>query len=258
MSPAHKTILVTGGARRVGRAIVEGLAAGGHSLLVHAHSGSQEADALSARLRSQGARAWSVNADLSDPHACQTLIGKAASLAGGRLSGLVNSASVFDYDVPDAIDEDAFNRAMAVNLRAPAVLSQAFAAQVSPGADACIVNILDQKLWNMNPDFFSYTLSKAGLLAATDMMARSFAPAVRVNAVAPGLLLPSHDQTEDEYTTSAVRNPMGRPIRLTDVVSAIDFLMSNTSLTGQVIHTDNGQRLHASARDVIFETRQDA
>lgn len=257
MNAAHKTILVTGGARRVGRAVVEGLAACGHRLVIHAHSGGGQADALSASLRSQGVEAWSLRADLSDPQACQGLIGEAADLAGGPLSGLVNSASVFDFDTPGAIDSEAFVRAMAVNLHAPAILSQRFAAQVPTGIDACIVNILDQKLWNMNPDFFSYTLSKAGLLAATDMMARSFAPAVRVNAVAPGLLLPSHDQTEEEYRASALRNPMGRPIRLDDVISAIDFLMQNTSLTGQVIHTDNGQRLHASARDVIFELRQD-
>jgi NAD(P)-dependent dehydrogenase (short-subunit alcohol dehydrogenase family) len=258
MISRRKTILVTGGAKRVGRHIVERLAAAGHHIVIHANSGASEAEALAASLRKGGAKAWAVAVDLADAGATEALIPAAAKLVGAPLSGLVNSASIFDFDTPGAIDAAAFDRAMAINLRAPALLSQYFAAQADVGADNCIVNVLDQKLWNMNPDFFSYTLSKAGLLSATDMMARAFAPKVRVNAVAPGLLLPSHDQTEEEFAATASRNPMGRPIALDDVVSAIDFLMGNTSLTGQVIHADNGQRMFASARDVIFEARTDS
>lgn len=256
MTSRRKTILVTGGAKRVGRHVVERLAAAGHHIVIHANSGASEAEALAASLRTSGAKAWAIAADLSDASATEALIPEAAKLVGAPLSGLVNSASIFDFDTPGAIDVAAFDRAMAINLRAPALLSQHFAAQVEMGADTCIVNVLDQKLWNMNPDFFSYTLSKAGLLSATDMMARAFAPKVRVNAVAPGLLLPSHDQTPEEFAATASRNPMGRPIALDDVVSAIDFLMGNASLTGQVIHADNGQRFEASARDVIFTARE--
>lgn len=256
MTPRRKTILVTGGARRVGRHIVERLAASGHGVVIHANTGASEAESLVASLRNGGAAAWAIAADLADAGATEALIPQAAKLVGAPLSGLVNSASIFDFDTPGAIDSATFDRAMAINLRAPALLAQHFAAQADPAKDNCIVNVLDQKLWNMNPDFFSYTLSKAGLLSATDMMARAFAPKVRVNAVAPGLLLPSHDQTQEEFEATASRNPMGRPIALDDVVSAIDFLMGNASLTGQVIHTDNGQRMVPSARDVIFETRQ--
>jgi NAD(P)-dependent dehydrogenase (short-subunit alcohol dehydrogenase family) len=255
MTSRRKIILVTGGAKRVGRHVAKHLAAAGHGVMIHANAGAGEAEALAADLRAGGAKAWAVAADLSDLAATDALISRAVKLAGAPLSGLVNSASIFDLDTPDAIDSAAFDRAMAINLRAPALLSQHFAAQADAGAgaDACIVNILDQKLWNMNPDFFSYTLSKAGLLSATDMMARSFAPKVRVNAIAPGLLLPSHDQTQAEFEAVASLNPMERPIALDDVAGAIDFLMTNTSLTGQVIHTDNGQRMFASARDVIFD-----
>jgi NAD(P)-dependent dehydrogenase (short-subunit alcohol dehydrogenase family) len=255
MTSQRKTILVTGGARRVGRHIVERLAAVGHGVVIHAGASAGEAEALAKTLRAGGAKAWSISADLSDSGAPLALIPQVAALVGAPLSGLVNSASIFDFDKPDAIDVAAFDRAMAINLRAPALLSQCFASQADAGVDNCIVNILDQKLWNMNPDFFSYTLSKAGLLSATDMMARAFAPKVRVNAIAPGLLLPSHDQTQAEFEATASRNPMGRPINLDDVVSAVDFLMGNASLTGQVIHADNGQRMAASARDVIFEAR---
>lgn len=253
MTSRRKIILVTGGAKRVGRHIAKHLAAAGHGVVIHANAGAMDAEALANDLRASGAKAWAVAADLSDLLATEALVGAAARLAGAPLGGLVNSASIFDFDTPGAIDAAAFDRAMAVNLRAPALLSQHFAAQADAGADACIVNILDQKLWNMNPDFFSYTLSKAGLLSATDMMARAFAPKVRVNAIAPGLLLPSHDQTQAEFEAVASRNPMGRPIDLDDVAGAVDFLMINTSLTGQVIHTDNGQRMVASARDVIFD-----
>jgi NAD(P)-dependent dehydrogenase (short-subunit alcohol dehydrogenase family) len=257
MTSRRKTILVTGGAKRVGRHVAERLAAVGHGLVIHANAGASEAEALAASLRAGGAKAWAVAADLSDLAATDALIARVAKLVGAPLSGLVNSASIFDFDTPQGIDSAAFDRAMAINLRAPALLSQHFAAQADAGADNCIVNILDQKLWNMNPDFFSYTLSKAGLLSDTDMMARSFAPKVRVNAIAPGLLLPSHDQTQAEFEAVASLNPMGRPIALDDVSGAVEFLMTNTSLTGQVIHTDNGQRMFASARDVIFGARKD-
>jgi NAD(P)-dependent dehydrogenase (short-subunit alcohol dehydrogenase family) len=255
MTKALKRILVTGGAKRVGRMLVERLSAAGHAVVIHANTNAAEAEALCAKLRAANPETWSIAADLSNPTAASALVDRAAQLAGGPLSGLINSASVFDYDDPQAMKRDVFDLAMAVNLRAPALLSERFFAQADPARDNCIINMLDQKLWNMNPDFFSYTLSKAGLLAATDMMARSFAPRVRVNAIAPGLLLPSFDQTREEFEAVASRNPMGRPIDLDNLCNAADFLLGNTALTAQVIHLDNGQRLEASVRDVMFDTR---
>ncbi len=255
MTSARKRILITGGAKRVGRKLVEHLSAVGHAIVIHANSNAAEADQLCETLRVKNPETWSIAANLADHGAACALIDQAAQLAGGPLSGLINSASVFDYDTPGTIKTDVFDLAMAVNLRAPALLSERFAAQADPARDTCIINVLDQKLWNMNPDFFSYTLSKAGLLAATDMMARAFAPTVRVNAIAPGLLLPSFDQTQAEFETAASRNPMGRPIDLANLVSAASFLLDNTALTAQVIHLDNGQRLAFSNSDVMFDTR---
>jgi NAD(P)-dependent dehydrogenase (short-subunit alcohol dehydrogenase family) len=252
MTTGLKRILVTGGGKRIGRFLVERLSAAGHAVVIHANSNAAEAEDLCRRLRTTNPNTWAIAADLSDATAARNLIGQASQLAGHPLSGLVNSASTFDFDTPDAIDAAAFDRAMAVNLRAPVLLSETFAAQADPAADNTIVNILDQKLWNMNPDFFSYTLTKAGLLAATDMMARAFAPKVRVNAIAPGLLLPSHKQTRAEFEEKAPLNPLRRPIDLDDLASALTFLMSNRALTAQVIHLDNGQRLVSSTRDVIF------
>lgn len=255
MTKALKRILVTGGAKRVGRYLVERLSADGHGVVIHANANAAEAEALCAELRVRNPKTWTISADLSDHAAACALIDQASELAGGPLSGLVNSASVFDYDVPGRLDIAAFDRAMAVNLRAPALLAERFAAQADRSHDNCIVNMLDQKLWAMNPDFYSYTMSKASLLAATDMMARAFAPAVRVNAIAPGLLLPSHDQTQAEFEAVASRNPLQRPIALEDVYGALECLLTNTSLTAQVMHVDNGQRLSGGARDVMFETR---
>lgn len=254
MTKSLKRILVTGGAKRVGKHLVERLSAAGHGVIIHANSNATEAEQLCERLRASNPDTWAISADLADHAAACALVDQASQLAGGPLSGLVNSASVFDYDTPGAMNIEAFDKAMAVNLRAPALLSERFAAQAAPARDNCIVNMLDQKLWAMNPDFYSYTMSKAALLAATDMMARAFAPAVRVNAIAPGLLLPSYDQTREEFETVASRNPMQRPIALDDVSSALEFLMSNAALTAQVMHVDNGQRLMSSVRDVMFET----
>lgn len=249
-----RRILVTGGARRVGRRLCERLSAAGHSVIIHANRNAAEARKLCELLRAGNPNTWTITADLANAAAASALVGQAAQLAGGPLSALVNSASIFDYDEPGAMKADVFDQAMAVNLRAPALLSDSLLAQADPARDNVVVNILDQKLWNMNPDFYSYTISKAGLLAATDMMARAFAPRVRVNAIAPGLLLPSFDQTQAEFETAASRNPMGRPIDVDDVGAALDFLLATRSLTGQVIHVDNGQRLQSSARDVMFDT----
>ena len=257
MKPASKRILVTGGAKRVGRLFVERLSAAGHAVVIHASTSAAEAEALCNELRAKNPDTWSIAADLSDHAAACALVGQANQLAGAPLSGLINNASVFDYDTPMAMDPAVFDHAMAVNLRAPALLSEAFAKQADPRIDNCIINMLDMKLWNLNPDFYSYTMSKAGLLAATDMMARAFAPAVRVNAIAPGLLLPSYDQTQAEFQAAASRNPLQRPIDLGAIASAAEFLLANTSLTGQTIHADNGARLIAKSRDVMFETRDE-
>jgi NAD(P)-dependent dehydrogenase (short-subunit alcohol dehydrogenase family) len=253
MSLGPKRILVTGGAKRVGRRLVERLSAAGHSIVIHANANAAEAEALCETLRSSNPHIWTISADLADHAAACALVGQASQLIGAPLSGLINSASVFDYDTPGGMDVGVFDRAMAINLRAPALLSEAFAVQADAAHDNCIINMLDQKLWNMNPDFYSYTMSKAGLLAATDLMARAFAPTVRVNAIAPGLLLPSFDQTPEEFAALAAANPLRRPIGLEEVASAAEYLLSATSLTGQILHVDNGQRLIPARRDVIFQ-----
>jgi NAD(P)-dependent dehydrogenase (short-subunit alcohol dehydrogenase family) len=256
MTFAPKKVLVTGAARRLGRVIAETLSAAGHGVVIHARSSTEEAQSLVDQLRAVNPATWVVRGDLGETEQLQGMLQEAASLVGGPLSGLVNSASVFDFDSAQHPDQAIFLHAMKVNLLAPTILSSLFASQAEDAGDACIVNVLDQKLWNLNPDFFSYTLSKAGLLAATEMMARAYAPRVRVNAVAPGLLMPSFDQTEAEFMTVASVNAMRRPINPRDVSAAVAFLMDNAGVTGEVIRIDNGQRLLPTERDVMFETRK--
>src|SRR5262249_26261333 len=154
--------------------------ASGSSVAVHCRRVSDDVRAFQSALANRGAKVVVVDADLRDPDVVRGLPSRAAEQMGGPLTGLVNNASVFDYDRPESVNDAVFDNAMQVNLKAPLLLSEAFAKQADPAANNCIVHILDQKLWNPNPDFFSYTLTKYALLGATRMMAMSFAPTVRV------------------------------------------------------------------------------
>ena len=249
MSATRKRILVTGGARRVGRRFAEHLSAAGHAVVIHANSNAAEADTLCNQLRRTNPDVWTISADLSDHTAACALIDQASQLAGGPLSGLVNSASVFDYDTPEAMKIDVFDLAMKVNLRAPALLSERFAAQADPARDNCIINLLDQKLWNMNPDFFSYTLSKAALEAANTMLALALAPRVRVVGVAPGLTLTSHMLSDEKFAELHRQSPLGRSSTPQDVAATVAFALDNRSITGTTLLVDGGQHLMRFERD---------
>lgn len=251
-----RRILITGGAKRVGAALGEGLAGPGTTIIVHYNASAAPAEAQVARLREKGAQAQAVQGDLSDVEACRRVVAEAAKAAGGPLTGLINSASAYAFDAPGAFDAAVFEQSMAVNLRAPVVLTDAFAAQTDAAANNCVVNMLDQKLWNQNPDFYSYTLAKQGLLTATTLAAMALAPRVRVNAIAPGLLLPSYGQSREAFEEEASLNLFGRPIDLAEIIRAAEYLMGSTALTGQVMHVDNGHRLKAMDREVVFLSQE--
>ena len=238
-------VLVTGGAKRLGAAIARGLAAAGHEVVIHYGTSRDEAEALAVEL---GGTA--VGGDLADTGAIPGLYARACE--GGAVDGLVNSASVFEYDAPGTIDPVLAARLHAVNCVAPAMLTAALARQAREGA---VVNLLDQKLANPNPDFFSYTLSKAALAEATVLMAQAFAPRVRVNAVAPGLTLPSGDQSEAEFAGVASANLLRRPVGAERVAEAVVYLLGAESVTGQTLFVDAGQRFVKSDRDVMFAGR---
>lgn len=240
-------MLVTGGAKRLGAAIARALAADGWHVAVHYGTAREEAVALAGEI---GGAA--VEGDLADPAIGAWLLAEAEeALGGGRMTALVNSASLFEFDRPGSVDPALLSRLMQVNLAAPTALAADLAARAE--GDAAVVNLLDQKVANLNPDFFSYTCTKAALEAATVMMAQAFAPYVRVNAVAPGLTLPSGDQTPEQFDRVARANLLQRPVGAEAVADAVVYLLGARSVTGQTLYVDCGQRFLARGHDVMFE-----
>jgi NAD(P)-dependent dehydrogenase (short-subunit alcohol dehydrogenase family) len=244
-----RTVLVTGGAKRLGAAIARACAAAGWRVVVHYGASAAEAQALAAEL---GGAA--VHGDLADPVGVAALFARARDVAGGPIAALVNSASLFAYDRPEAIDPALAAQLHAINAVTPAMLAAALAAQ-DDLADGAVVNLLDQKLANPNPDFFSYSLSKYALAGATEMLAQALAPKVRVNAVAPGITLPSGDQSEAEFAAVAADNLLRRPVGAAAVAEAVVYLLGARSVTGQTLYVDCGQRFLRRDGDVMFEGR---
>ncbi len=249
----ERGVLITGGARRIGAAIAERLAREGWRVVIHYHFHPEEAAAVA---RALGGDALTLQADLADPAAARELPARAAAALGKPLDAVVNNASVFDYNRVDDFTIDDWRRDETINLLSPVLIARAFARSLPEGATGAVVNMLDQKLWNLNADFFTYTMSKIGLEGATRLLARALAPAVRVNGVAPGIALPSGNQTEAEFNAVASKyNLMKRPIDRGAVADAVAFLLNNPAVTGQTIVVDNGQHMVASDSDVMFRTR---
>jgi NAD(P)-dependent dehydrogenase (short-subunit alcohol dehydrogenase family) len=238
-----RTAIVTGGAKRIGAEIARSLAADGWHVLIHYHRSEAEAEALAAEL---GAASL-VQADLADPEAAAKVVAAAEGLP--PLGLLVNNASGFVYDRAGDFTVEGWDAHLDVNLRAPALLSQAFASRTQEGV---IVNILDSKLAAPNPDFFSYTVSKIGLAGLTELTARAFAPGIRVNAIAPSVTLVSGPQSRDNFANVHAMNPLNRGVDVADIVRALRFILDTPVLTGQTITLDGGQRFLGLARDVQF------
>ena len=243
------TVLVTGGAKRLGATIARAAAGAGWRVVIHY---GRSADAAKALATDIGGVA--VQGDLSDTADAAALFARARDAAGGRIAALVNNASRFDYDRPEAMEPDLAARLYAFNTVTPALLAAALAAQ-DDLHEGAVVNLLDQKLANPNPDFFSYSLSKYALAGATEMLAQSLGPRVRVNAVAPGLTLPSGDQSEAEFASVASENLLRRPVGASNVAEAVLYLLQARSVTGQTLYVDCGQRFVTRAGDVMFEAR---
>jgi NAD(P)-dependent dehydrogenase (short-subunit alcohol dehydrogenase family) len=251
MSPS-KTVLVTGAAKRLGRDIALALAAAGWQVAVHYKSSAQEAVATAAECAAFTPGAAHFAADLADEAAVRSLFARALAHFGA-VDAVVNSASLFEFDEPASFAYGQLNRHMQTNAGAPILLASALFDHLSQrNATGCVVNLLDQKLWNVNPDFLSYSLSKAALHFATQMLAQKFAPRVRVGAVAPGLTYPSHLQTPADFERTAQYSLQGQISRPQDVAQAVRFWLENASMTGSVILVDAGQHLTPMGRDVSF------
>ncbi|VVT13450.1 Short-chain dehydrogenase [Sphingomonas sp. EC-HK361] len=243
-----RTVLVTGGAKRLGAEIARALAAAGHGVVIHYGRSSEAAEALAREIGALGA----VRADLANGGEVDALIARAGQVAGRPIDGLVNSASEFTFDAPPDPDPVLLERLYAVNCVAPVRLACALARQDGIGSGS-VVNLLDQKLANPNPDFFSYSLAKFALAGATTMLAQALGPRVAVNAVAPGITLPSGGQSESEFHAVAAGNLLRRPVDPQDVARAVAYLIGAWGVRGQTLYVDCGQRFVPSARDVMFE-----
>jgi NAD(P)-dependent dehydrogenase (short-subunit alcohol dehydrogenase family) len=237
--------LVTGAARRIGRAIALALHQAGYAVAIHARDSVADAEALRDQIARAGGRAAIVRADLGD-HAAVARLVPAAAAAIGPLTLLVNNASSFEPDEIGALEAARFDRQFAVNLRAPLFLSEAFAAQaqnLSLESGASIVNILDQRVFKLTPHFVSYTLAKSALHAATRMLAQALAPQVRVNAVAPGPTVQSPRQQPEDFARQAAAVPLGRGSSPQDIAAAVVYLAGARSVTGVTLAVDGGQHL---------------
>lgn len=243
----RKTALITGGGKRLGAALSEALAADGYHVLVHCLASLTEAGSVVERIIGAGGAAEVVQFDLA----------RSDEVAGfmsshGPVDVLVNSASVFEMDRPEDVIAADLEQAMRVNLMAPVLLASEMAKAHTVRASGNIVNILDQKLFNLNPDFFSYTLAKHALLGATTTMAMAFAPRVRVNAIAPGITLPSGGQSDEEFARAHCLNPMQGGSTCDDIIRTVRFILATDAMTGEIITVDGGQHLDARDGDVMY------
>ncbi|MDX1668987.1 MAG: SDR family oxidoreductase [Limnobacter sp.] len=239
--------LVTGAAQRLGRQIAIELANGGWNIALHCRNSLNEAKATQADIQATGAACEIIQADLAQPAEVENLYAKANNL--GVLRCVVNNASLFEFDCATDLSERLFHKHMAVNLYAPLQLARMLHAHTAEGEQGVVVNLLDQKLDNMNPDFLSYTLSKAGLRTATHMLATELAPRLRVVGVAPGLTMISHMQTQEQFEKAHQISPLNRSSQPDDIAKAVKFLVDSPAITGTTLVVDGGQHLVPMARD---------
>ena len=243
--------LVTGAAKRLGRAIALKLAAEGYDIAIHYRASQAEAESLAGEVKARGRRAALVGGELASEADTATLVPRAVA-ALGPLTALVNSASVFEDDRVETATRASWDKHLDTNLRAPLVLSQAFAKQLPAGMQGGIVNIIDQQVVNLTPQFLSYTVSKAGLWTLTRTLAQALAPQIRVNAVAPGPSLKAERQSQENFDAHVQATLLQRPSAPEDIAGAVAYLLSAPAVTGQMIVVDSGQHL-AWSRDKFFE-----
>ena len=243
--PPSRTAIVTGGAKRIGSELVRVLAAEGWHVLIHFNRSQAEAEALAAEV----GNAAIVRAELGDADCADRIFAALHGLPPVHL--LINNASIFRNDSSSGFTAEQWDRHHAVNLRAPALLTQAFAARVGPG-NGLIVNLLDAKLASPNPDFYSYTVSKMGLAGLTELSARALAPNIRVCGIAPSVTMVSGPQSRENFDKVHRLNALGRGIEAPQIAAALRFIIATPTMTGQTILLDGGQRFLSLPRDVQY------
>lgn len=253
--------LITGGSVRLGREIGLAFARAGWNVACHYNHSETQAHTLCAELRTLGVDALAVQGELEDEASCRSIFDTTVAITGTALQCVVNNASLFVPDEGADFDEAQALAQIKVNLMAPMRFGKWMAAlhgtstqsgDKTAAAKPSVIHVLDQKVFNLNPDYFSYTLSKLALERAVSLQAQSLAPTLRVNAVAPGLMYLSGPQTQDNFNRAAQANLLRQPINPVDVASSVVFLAGNASITGTTVRVDNGQHLLPLARDVMF------
>ena len=249
---SRPVVLVTGAAKRVGRSIALDLGSNGFDVAVHYRASAAEADEVVVELTRLGVTAAAFGADLSSEAECRALVPDAVGRFG-RLDAIVNNASTFEYDTVETFGYAAMERHWRANTGPAVVLAAELHRHLGTrGKTGCVVNMLDQKLWNPNPDHLSYTLSKAALQAATVALAQALAPTLRVCGVAPGVTLPSGPMTIERFEAARRLTPLERSSTPADIATAVRFLISAPAITGTTLLVDGGQHLAGQPRDVLF------
>ena len=254
------TALVTGAARRLGRAMALELARAGHDVAVHYSGSMAEAEATAQDIRALGVRAVTLQADLIVEDQMQALVPRAAAALGAPITVLVNNASIFEYDTLASATRNSWDRHLESNLREPVVLTQALAAQVpdpvtddlgEPVAQGLVVNMIDQRVHKLTPEFMTYTIAKMGLWALTRTSAQALAPRVRVNAIGPGPTLQGARQSAEHFAGQRAATILGRGADLTGICDALRYLLGARAVTGQLLCVDGGQHLGWQTPDVL-------
>jgi NAD(P)-dependent dehydrogenase (short-subunit alcohol dehydrogenase family) len=244
-----KNVLVTGAAKRLGRAIALDLAAAGWNVAIHYHGSAEDAESAAAEARAGGVKATTLKSDLSQEDQTATLVDRAAT-AIGPLTALINSASLFENDDWQSASRQSWDDHIETNLRAPLVLSQAFGKQLPDGEAGNIINIVDQRVLKPTPQFLSYSLSKAGLYWLTTTLAQGMGPRIRVNAVGPGPTIRNARQTEEDFARQRDATILKRGAEPADICAAIRYLLDSPAVTGQMLAVDGGQHLIWQTADV--------
>jgi NAD(P)-dependent dehydrogenase (short-subunit alcohol dehydrogenase family) len=252
--------LVTGGAARLGRAMALRLAERGHDVAVHFNSSANAAQAVVREIEALGCKAVALKADLLEEDQVTRLVPKAAEDLGGPITVLVNNASIFEYDNLSSATRDSWDRHFGSNLRAPFLLIQALAAQApdpvpdeagEPVAQALVVNMVDQRVRKLTPEFMTYTLAKAGLWTLTQTAAQALAPRVRVNGIGPGPTVRGHRQSEDHFARQRAATVLGRGSNPEDITAALSYLLAAPAVTGELLLVDGGQHLGWKTPDIL-------
>lgn len=250
MSAQRGAALITGAGRRIGRALALAMAGSGFDVAIHHRHSHDDAQRLANDITALGRKAHVLSADLAQADQVETLIGKAAE-ALGPVTLLINNASLFEDDRVETFTAQSWAAHMEINLHAPLILVQAFTAHLPSDRHGLIINLLDQRVWNPNPQFFTYSLSKAALWAATRTLAQALAPRIRVNGIGPGPTLPSIHQSAELFAAEAANVPLERHAEPADIAAAALYLVDATSVTGQMIAVDGGQHLAWRTPDIV-------